>query len=110
MGALKCRAAPLVGAWQRIERQLALRVALRVLACEAVVRLGVLHGLPSDEAEALVREGTEIARRFGDVRMLAEDTGLMNPVAKVLWRIFRIDGPASRYRSEPARQAVVPVA
>jgi len=27
-----------------------------------------------------------------------------------LWRIFRIDGPASRYRSEPARQAVVPVA
>ena len=44
---------------------------LRVLACEAVVRLGVLHGLPSDEAEALVREGTEIARRFGDVRMQA---------------------------------------
>lgn len=46
---------------------------------------------------------------YGDVRMLAEDTGLMNPLAKVLWRIFRIDGPASRFRSEPARHAAVPV-
>ncbi len=53
---------------------------------------------------------TMLREFYGDVRMLAEDTGLMNPVAKVLWRMFRIDGPASRYRSEPARQAVVPVA
>ncbi|MEX3771194.1 diiron oxygenase, partial [Mycolicibacterium fortuitum] len=43
---------------------------------------------------------------YGDVRMLAEDTGLMNPIAKILWRILRIDGPASRYRSEPVRQTV----
>ena len=47
---------------------------------------------------------------FGDVRMLAEDTGLMNPLAKLMWRICRIDGQASRYRSEPQRQHLAPVA
>ena len=47
---------------------------------------------------------------FGDVRMLAQDTGLMNPLAKLMWRICRIDGQASRYRSEPQRQHLAPVA
>jgi hypothetical protein len=41
---------------------------------------------------------------FGDVRMLAYDTGLMNPVAKLVWRMFKIYGKPSRYRSEPQRQ------
>ncbi len=43
---------------------------------------------------------------FGDVRMLCHDTGLMNPLAKLMWRICRIDGRPSRYRSEPHRQHV----
>ncbi|GAY14424.1 hypothetical protein MSZK_11500 [Mycobacterium sp. shizuoka-1] len=47
---------------------------------------------------------------FGDVRMLCQDTGLMNPLAKRIWRLCKIDGPPSRYRSEPARQHVVAVA
>ncbi|MCH9667442.1 MAG: diiron oxygenase [Actinomycetia bacterium] len=47
---------------------------------------------------------------FGDVRMLCYDTGLMNPIAKLMWRICKIDGPPSRYRSEPARQHVVTAA
>ena len=47
---------------------------------------------------------------FGDVRMLCKDTGLMNPLAKLVWRICRIDGEPSRYRSEPARQHLVTVA
>ncbi len=48
---------------------------------------------------------------FGDVRMLCEDTGLMNPpFAKLMWRLCKIDGPPSRYRSEPARQHVVTAA
>jgi hypothetical protein len=47
---------------------------------------------------------------FGDVRMLAHDTGLMNPIAKLIWRICKIDGRASRYRSEPQRQHVVAAA
>ena len=47
---------------------------------------------------------------FGDVRMLCHDTGLMNPLAKMIWKICRIDGAPSRFRSEPARQHVVAVA
>ena len=47
---------------------------------------------------------------FGDVRMLCHDTGLINPLAKLMWRICRIDGRPSRYRSEPARQHLVSVA
>ncbi|MFR9751539.1 AurF N-oxygenase family protein [Nocardia sp. 004] len=42
---------------------------------------------------------------FGDVRALTEEIGLMNPVAKAFWKALRIDGPASRYRSEPVRAA-----
>jgi hypothetical protein len=40
---------------------------------------------------------------FADIRMLCYDVGLMNPVARWLWRICRIDGPPSRYRGEPQR-------
>jgi hypothetical protein len=40
---------------------------------------------------------------FGDVRMLCYDTGLMNPFARLMWRICKIDGRPSRYRSEPQR-------
>jgi hypothetical protein len=47
---------------------------------------------------------------FGDVRMLCHDTGLMNPFAKMVWRLCKIDGKPSRYRSEPARQHVVAAA
>jgi hypothetical protein len=44
---------------------------------------------------------------FADVRMLCHETGLMNPLAKIAWRICKIDGRPSRYRSEPQRQHVV---
>jgi hypothetical protein len=47
---------------------------------------------------------------FGDVRMLCHDTGLINPVAKLVWRICKIDGRPSRFRSEPQRQHVVAAA
>jgi hypothetical protein len=40
---------------------------------------------------------------FGDVRMLCEETGLMNRPARLIWRMCKIDGRPSRYRSEPAR-------
>ena len=53
---------------------------------------------------------SEDARRtlrdlFADVRMLAEDTGLMNRVSRRVWKACRIDGRPSRYRSEPASAA-----
>lgn len=47
---------------------------------------------------------------FADVRMLCYDTKLMNPAAKIMWRICKIDGPPSRYRSEPQRRHVVSAA
>jgi hypothetical protein len=53
----------------------------------------------SPESKAMKREV------FGDVRMLAERTDLMNPVAKLLWRALGIDGRVSRFRSEPAYSA-----
>ncbi|MFH5227281.1 AurF N-oxygenase family protein [Antrihabitans spumae] len=43
---------------------------------------------------------------FADVRMLAEDIGLMNPVSRAIWKICKIDGRPSRYRSEPSRVPV----
>ena len=51
--------------------------------------------------------GTPQARRtlrdlFADVRMLAERTGMMNRVSRVLWRVLKIDGRSSRFRSEPS--------
>ena len=38
---------------------------------------------------------------FGDVRMLAEDSGLMNPTARRVWKALKIDGRPSRFRGEP---------
>jgi hypothetical protein len=37
--------------------------------------------------------------------MLAENTGMMNPVSRRVWRAMGIDGRASRFRSEPASAA-----
>ena len=42
---------------------------------------------------------------FGDVRMLAERTGILNPVSQRVWRRLGIDGRSSRYRSQPASAA-----
>jgi hypothetical protein len=42
---------------------------------------------------------------FGDVRMLAEDTGMMNRASRRVWRLMKIDGRPSRFRSEPASAA-----
>jgi hypothetical protein len=42
---------------------------------------------------------------FADVRTLAEEADLMNPVSRVLWKRLRIHGRPARYRSEPAPKA-----
>ncbi|MBF6327014.1 AurF N-oxygenase family protein [Nocardia transvalensis] len=41
---------------------------------------------------------------FDDVRKLAGDLGMLNPATRLLWRALHIDGPPSRYRSEPDRR------
>lgn len=66
------------------------------------VRKEVFFGAP--ESRQMLRD------MFGDVRMLAHDTGLMNPLAKLIWRICKIDGEPSRYRAEPQRAHLASVA
>ncbi|HLR99129.1 MAG TPA: diiron oxygenase [Mycolicibacillus parakoreensis] len=66
------------------------------------VRKEIFFGAP--ESRQMLRD------MFGDVRMLCHDTGLMNPVAKLMWRICKVDGPPSRYRAEPQRAHLAPVA
>lgn len=39
---------------------------------------------------------------FTDVRMLADDLGLRNPVTKLIWKAVGIDGKPARFRGEPA--------
>ena len=40
---------------------------------------------------------------FGRIRALATELGLMNPVAKGVWKVLGVDGPSSRYHGEPER-------
>ena len=53
----------------------------------------------SEESRKLLRD------LFGDVRMLADNMGLMNPVSRRVWKLLKIDGRPSRYRSQPASAA-----
>jgi hypothetical protein len=46
-----------------------------------------------------------MASYFGDMRALATETGLMNPVSRRAWRRMGIDGEPSRFRGEPDRRA-----
>ncbi|MGN6606955.1 MAG: AurF N-oxygenase family protein [Jatrophihabitans sp.] len=45
----------------------------------------------------------QLSDYFADVRALAEEIGLMNPVSRRVWKLLKIDGRTSRYRSEPVR-------
>ena len=53
----------------------------------------------SEESQKLLRD------TFGDVRMLADELGLMNPVSRRIWRALGIHGSPSRFRSEPKSAA-----
>jgi hypothetical protein len=47
-----------------------------------------------------------LAGYFGDMRALATELGLMNPLAKRVWQAMKIDGEPSRFRGEPDREAL----
>ncbi|ALU70429.1 AurF N-oxygenase family protein [Rhodococcus erythropolis] len=64
-------------------------------------------GIP-DEVMKSAFWGSPHSRRilgnyFGEMRALADELGLMNPVSKRAWRKLRIDGDYARYRGEPKR-------
>jgi hypothetical protein len=62
------------------------------------VRKEVFFGAP--ESREALRD------MYGDVRMLCDNVGLMNPLALLVWRMCKIDGQPSRYRGEPRRARV----
>jgi hypothetical protein len=81
--------------------------------CNEIVRPGRQArrdmGIPRSVAKEIWFDSPE-ARKFlrdlfGDVRMLAEQTGMMNRVSRRVWRLMGIDGRPSRYRSEIASAA-----
>ncbi|GAA1932448.1 AurF N-oxygenase family protein [Nocardioides marmoribigeumensis] len=94
---------------QKLGLSVAYPVVMRVL-CDAIL---VPHkqmvedmGIPQHVVDELwwdSEESQEMLRDlFGDVRTLAHELGLMNPVSRRVWRAMRIDGRPSRFRSEPA--------
>lgn len=92
-------------------------IIMRVL-CQAIVKppksFWTEFDIPSSVRKEVFFQSPEsrqyLRDMFGDVRMLCHQTGLMNPVAKLIWRICKIDGQPNRYRSEPARRPMVTAA
>ncbi len=72
------------------------------------------YGIPRDVRKEIFFRSPESRKwlqdMFGDVRMLCYDTGLMNPLASLIWRLCKIDGAPSRFRSEPQRRHLVSAA
>lgn len=101
---------PRLGRRQRLMLSVNVPLIMRVL-CQAIIvpprSFFREFDIPRSVRKELFFRSPESRRMlrdmFGDVRMLCYDTHLMNPVAKLVWRMCRIDGPPSRYRSEPQR-------
>lgn len=97
---------------QRAMLSVAVPLVMRWLCDEILVpsaRAQRDMGIP-DEVMKELYWGSPEARKtlrdlFADVRMLAEQTGLMNPVSRRVWRARGIDGRPSRYRGEPSSAA-----
>ena len=66
-------------------------------------------GIPADVVKEIWFDSPEsktfLRDLFGDVRMLAEQTGMMNRTSRRVWRAMRIDGRPSRHRSQVASAA-----
>lgn len=85
-------------------------VVMRMLGQAMVVpprrffrQFGIPRSVRRELYSGASESGQTLRVMFGDVRMLCDDLGLMNPFAILMWRLCRINGPASRYRSEPQR-------
>lgn len=102
------RNAPRLSRGQTLATSLAFPVIMRVL-CDAILKptseFRDAFNVPDEVVKELYWDSPESQRflsdLFGDVRKLAEDSGLMNPLARRVWKALKIDGRASRYRGEP---------
>ncbi|WP_375003313.1 diiron oxygenase [Aeromicrobium sp. CTD01-1L150] len=88
-------------------------VIMRVLGDAILVppkEMSKQFDIPREVMKELYWESPEsrafLSELFADVRMLADESGLMTRTSRRMWRRLRIDGRASRYRSEPAPRFV----
>ncbi|WP_137808885.1 MULTISPECIES: diiron oxygenase [unclassified Gordonia (in: high G+C Gram-positive bacteria)] len=103
---------PQRGRVQRFLLSLMLPLTMRIL-CGAIVvpprsfakRFDVPHAVMKDIFWRSPESKRFLRNVFGDVRMLGEQSGLMNPVSRLLWRALGISGRPSRFRSEPTYTA-----
>lgn len=104
------RNAPRLGRIDRFIISLLFPVIMRVL-CDVIMvpskAFRTEFGIPRKVMKELYWKAPESRERleglFGDVRMLAEQSGLRKGrLARWMWRVCKIDGRPSRYRSEPA--------
>ena len=102
---------------QRVLLSVFVPLTMRIL-CQAIIvpprSFFREFGIPRSVRKELFFKSPEsrqvLRDMFGDVRMLCYDTKLMNPLARLIWRMCKIDGPPSRYRSEPQRAHLEAVA
>ena len=102
--------APYLSRFQRGLVSVVTPVLMRLL-CDAIVvptSSAVRDmGIPQDVVREVWWDDPESRKlrrdMFGDVRMLAEELGLMNRASRRLWRALGIDGRPNRFRSEPSR-------
>lgn len=103
------RNAPKLGPVDRWLTSLAFPVIMRVL-CDAIMippeefarEFAIPDNVMSDIWWRSPQSRRRLADLFGDARMLARDSGLYGPSARVIWKLCKIDGKPSRYRSEPS--------
>lgn len=102
------RNAPKMSRGQTMATSLMFPVIMRVL-CDAILKpakeFQETFDIPQEVIDELYWDSPESQRflsdLFGDVRKLAEESGLMNPMARRVWKALKIDGRPSRFRGEP---------
>ena len=100
---------PTKGPLTKFALSITMPITMRIL-CDAIVVPPAEFRKEFDVPREVMKDifwGSEKSRTFlsgvfGDVRMLANQCGLMNPVSRLVWRALGIDGRKSRFRSEPA--------
>ena len=103
------RNAPKLGRIEKFVISLLFPVIMRVLCDVIMVPSKAFRkefGIPRKVMKDLYWRAPESRERlqelFGDVRMLADQSGLReNRLARWMWKLCRIDGRPSRFRSEP---------
>jgi hypothetical protein len=94
----------------RLALSIVFPVTMRVL-CDVIVipptEFWETFDIPKDVRKDLFwrlpESRAQLSGYFADVRALADEIGLMNPVSRQVWKLLKIDGRPSRYRSEPSR-------